>query len=173
MGTVAGLLTLAMLIYMIRPMRHDGSVSLTQAAVTAVLGLGAFGFTVPRALNGAASVNTSTTAVHVHSTLWPAYAGIAHRRALDGPLLVPLGGRRLPVGVDQDYRVVSLRGRGSRHVHGRGRLADTALDAGNNDVGQRLSGRGFGEPSAPSEERSLPSPVVLRAVRRMPALQRS
>ena len=90
MGTVAGLLTLAMLIYMIRPMRHDGSVSLTQAAVTAVLGLGAFGFTVARALNGAASVNTSTTAVHVHSTLWPAYAGIALGAVIAGAVITAL-----------------------------------------------------------------------------------
>jgi hypothetical protein len=76
-GTVGGLLTIAMLIYMIRPMRNDGAVSLAQAVVTAVLGLGAFGFTVARALNGSASVTTMTTTVQVHSTLWPAYAGIA------------------------------------------------------------------------------------------------
>lgn len=76
-GTVAGLLTLAMLVYMIRPIRRDGAVTLAQAVVTAVLGLGAFGFTVARALSGVASVTTPATTVQVQSTLWPAYAGIA------------------------------------------------------------------------------------------------
>jgi hypothetical protein len=97
-GTVAGLLTIAMLIYMIRPMRHEGAVSLTQAIVTAVLGLGAFSFTVARALNGSASVTTMTTTVQVHSTLWPAYAGIALGVVMAGAaitalVLVMLGAR--------------------------------------------------------------------------------
>ena len=89
-GTVAGLLTIAMLVYMIRPMRRDGSVNLTQAAVTAVLGVGAFAFTVARALNGAASVNTTTTAVQVHSTLWPAYAGMALGAVMAGAVVTAL-----------------------------------------------------------------------------------
>ena len=76
-GTVAGLLALAMLVYMIRPMRRDGAVDLVQAAVTAVLGLGAFGFATARALTGVASVTTPETAVQIQSTLWPAYVGIA------------------------------------------------------------------------------------------------
>lgn len=77
LGTVAGLLTLAMLVSMIRPLRHDGAVTLAQAVATGVLGLGAFGFAVARALTGTASVTTVETAVHVNSTLWPAYCGIA------------------------------------------------------------------------------------------------
>jgi len=90
LGTVAGLLTIAMLIYMIRPMRHEGAVSLTQAVVTAVLGLGAFGFTVARALNGSASVTTMTTTVQVHSTLWPAYVGIALGAIMAGAVITAL-----------------------------------------------------------------------------------
>jgi len=89
-GTVAGLLTIAMLIYMIRPMRHDGAVSLAQAVVVAALGLGAFGFTVARALNGSASVTTMTTTVQVHSTLWPAYAGIALAAIMAGAAITAL-----------------------------------------------------------------------------------
>lgn len=89
-GTVAGLLTIAMLIYMIRPIRHDGAVSLAQAVVVAVLGLGAFGFTVARALNGSASVTTMTTTVQVHSTLWPAYAGIALGAIMAGAAITAL-----------------------------------------------------------------------------------
>ena len=89
-GTVAGLLTLAMLIYMIRPIRQDGAVSLVQAVVTAVLGLGAFGFTVARALNGSASVTTMATTVQVHSTLWPAYAGIALGAIMAGAVITAL-----------------------------------------------------------------------------------
>jgi hypothetical protein len=89
-GTIAGLLTIAMLIYMIRPMRRDGTVNLAQAAVTAVLGLGAFGFTVARALNGSASVTTMTTTVQVHSTLWPAYVGIALAAIMAGAAITAL-----------------------------------------------------------------------------------
>jgi hypothetical protein len=77
LGTAAGLLTIAMLISMIRPLRHEGAVSPAQALTTGLLGLGAFGFTVARALGGSASVTTSATAVQIHATLWPAYAGIA------------------------------------------------------------------------------------------------
>jgi len=89
-GTVAGLLTIAMLVYMIRPMRRDGAVSLVQAAVTAVLGLGAFGFTVARALNGSASVTTMTTTVQIHSTLWPAYVGIVLGAIMAGAAITAL-----------------------------------------------------------------------------------
>jgi hypothetical protein len=89
-GTVAGLLTLAMLIYMIRPLRRDGAVGLAQAAVTAVLGLGAFGFATARALTGVASVTTPSTAVQVQSTLWPAYVGIALGAILAGATITAL-----------------------------------------------------------------------------------
>ena len=89
-GTVAGLLTIAMLIYMIRPMRHDGAVTLAQAVVTAVLGLGAFGFTVARALNGSASVTTMATTVQVHATLWPAYVGIVLAAIMAGAAITAL-----------------------------------------------------------------------------------
>jgi hypothetical protein len=89
-GTVAGLLTLAMLIYMIRPLRGSGTVTFGQAAVTAVLGLAAFGFTVSRALTGVASVATSVTAVQVQSTLWPAYVGIVLAAVVAGAAITAL-----------------------------------------------------------------------------------
>jgi hypothetical protein len=75
LGLVAGLLTIAMLVSMIRPMRV-GEVDLPHAAVTALLGLGAFAFATAAALTGSASVTTPAAAVRVESTLWPAYAGI-------------------------------------------------------------------------------------------------
>ena len=77
LGLVAGLLTIATLVYMIRPVRRDGSVDVAQAGVTAVLGLAVIGFTIAAALTGSAEVTTPTTSVQVGSTLWPAYAGIA------------------------------------------------------------------------------------------------
>lgn len=89
-GTVAGLLTIAMLVYMIRPMRRDGRVDLTQAAVTAVLGLGIFGFTVAAALTGAASVTTPASTVQVESTLWPAYVGIGLGAIVGGAVVTAL-----------------------------------------------------------------------------------
>jgi len=89
-GTVAGLLVLAMLVTMIRPLRRDGSVTLARAAVTGVLGLGAFGFTIARALNGTASVTTTTTAVRVQSTLWPAYVGIVLGAIVAGGVITAL-----------------------------------------------------------------------------------
>ena len=76
-GVVAGLLTIAMLVFMIRPLRRDASVTLAQAAVTAALGVAAAAFTVVAALTGSASVTAPTAAVEVGSTLWPAYVGIA------------------------------------------------------------------------------------------------
>jgi hypothetical protein len=77
LGTVAGLLTIAMLIAMIGPLRHEGAVALPRAMTTALLALGAFGFTVARAMSGSATVNTTATAVQAHATLWPAYLGVA------------------------------------------------------------------------------------------------
>lgn len=90
LGTVAGLLTIAMLVYMIRPVRGDGTVGFVQAAVTAMLGLGAFGFTVARALTGVASVTTPATSVQVQSTLWPAYVGIALATIIAGSVITAL-----------------------------------------------------------------------------------
>jgi len=102
-GTVAGLLGLAMLVAMIRPLRRDGAVTLARAAVTGVLGLGAFGFTVARALNGTASVTTPATAVHVQSTLWPAYVGIVLGGLVAAgvitALVLVMQGARAPSGV--------------------------------------------------------------------------
>jgi hypothetical protein len=76
-GVVAGLLAIAMLVYMIRPMRRAGRIDLVQAAATAALGVAVFGFTVAAAFRGTASITTPATAVEVGSRLWPAYAGIA------------------------------------------------------------------------------------------------
>jgi hypothetical protein len=75
-GVVAGLLTIAMLVYTIRPLRRAGRIEPVQAAVTAVLGVAVLGFTVAAAFRGTASVTAPTTAVEVGSRLWPAYAGI-------------------------------------------------------------------------------------------------
>ena len=75
-GVVAGLLTIAMLVYMIRPMRHAGRIDLVQAGVTGALGVAVLGFTVAAAFTGTASITAPETAVEVGSTLWPAYAGI-------------------------------------------------------------------------------------------------
>jgi hypothetical protein len=89
-GALAGLLTLAMLISMIRPMRRDGTVDVTQAVLTAVLGLGAFAFTVARALTGTASITTPVTAVEIQSALWPAYVGIALGAIVAGAVITTL-----------------------------------------------------------------------------------
>ena len=75
-GLVAGLVTIAMIVYMIRPVRHAGSIDLMQAAVTAVLGIAAFGFTVAAAFTGSTSISAPETAVEVGSRLWPVYVGI-------------------------------------------------------------------------------------------------
>lgn len=75
-GLVAGLVTIAMLVYMIRPLRHTASIDVVQATVTAVLGLAAFGFTTAAAFTGSASVTVPEAAVEIGSRLWPAYAGI-------------------------------------------------------------------------------------------------
>lgn len=75
-GLVAGLVTIAMLVYMIRPARHAGSIDFVQAAVTAVLGVAGLGFTIAAAFTGTASVTAPASAVEVGSRLWPAYAAI-------------------------------------------------------------------------------------------------
>jgi hypothetical protein len=89
-GTVAGLLTIAMLISMISPLRHEGAVGFGQALTTALLGIGAFGFTIARALGGEASVTTPASAVQVHATLWPAYAGVALGAVMAGAATIAL-----------------------------------------------------------------------------------
>ena len=76
LGLVAGLLTIAMLLFMIRPLRRTGSVDLLHAAVTAALGVAVAGFTIAAALTGSASITAPDTAVEVGSSLWPAYVGI-------------------------------------------------------------------------------------------------
>ena len=102
-GTVAGLLALAMLVGMIGPVRREGSVTLARAAATGVLGLGAFGFTVARALDGVASVTTPVTAVQVQATQWPTYVGIVLGAAVAGGMITALvlvmQGVRAPSGV--------------------------------------------------------------------------
>jgi hypothetical protein len=75
-GVVAGLLTIAMLVYMIRPLPRAGRIDLVQAAVTAALGVAVPGFTIAAAFRGTASITAPATAVEVGSRLWPAYAGI-------------------------------------------------------------------------------------------------
>jgi hypothetical protein len=89
-GLVAGLLTLAMLVYMLRPVRRAGAVDLVQAAVTAALGLGVFGFTVAAALTGSASITTPATSVEVGSRLWPAYVGMGLGAVVAAGVLVAL-----------------------------------------------------------------------------------
>ena len=76
LGLVAGLLVIAMLVYMIRPLRRDGSIDISQAAVAAALGLAVFGFAVAAALTGSASVTAPEAAVEIGATLWPAYVAI-------------------------------------------------------------------------------------------------
>jgi hypothetical protein len=75
-GVVAGLLTIGMLVYMIRPTRHAGRIDLVQAAVTAALGVAVLGFTVAAAFRGTAAITAPATAVEAGSRLWPAYVGI-------------------------------------------------------------------------------------------------
>jgi hypothetical protein len=75
-GVVSGLLTIAMLVYMIRPIRYAGAIDFMQAAVTAALGLAALGFTIAAALTTTASITAPETAIEVGSRLWPAYVGI-------------------------------------------------------------------------------------------------
>ena len=75
-GAVAGLATITMLLYMIRPVRHAGSIDLMQAAVTAVLGVAVFGFTIAAAFASSTSISAPATTVEVGSRLWPAYVGI-------------------------------------------------------------------------------------------------
>ena len=76
LGLVAGLLTIAMLLDMMRPLRRGGFVDLLQAAVTAALGIAVAGFTIAAALTDSASITAPETAVEIGSRLWPAYAGI-------------------------------------------------------------------------------------------------
>jgi hypothetical protein len=77
LGLVAGLLTIGMLVYMIRPLRHKGSIDIVQAAVAAVLGLAVFGFATAAALTGSASIKAPEAAVEIGATMWPAYVAIA------------------------------------------------------------------------------------------------
>lgn len=75
-GLVAGLVTIAMLVYMMRPVRHAGSIDFVQAVVTAACGVAALGFTIAAAFSSPASVTAPDSAVEVGSRLWPAYVGI-------------------------------------------------------------------------------------------------
>jgi hypothetical protein len=75
-GLVAGLVTIALLVYMARPLRADASLDVTQAVLTCILGVSAFALTVAAALTGSASVTAPLTAVEVSQRLWPAYVGI-------------------------------------------------------------------------------------------------
>src|SRR5579871_6560401 len=76
LGLVAGLAAIAMLIYMIRPVRHSGVIDLAQAAITSGLGFVVLGFTMAAALTGSASVTAPETTIKVGSKLWPSYMGI-------------------------------------------------------------------------------------------------
>jgi hypothetical protein len=76
-GLVAGLLTIALLVAMIRPLRGDGSVAAEVAATTAAIGVAILGFTIAAALTGSASVDAPAASVEVGAHLWPAYAGVA------------------------------------------------------------------------------------------------
>lgn len=76
-GLVAGLLAIALLVSIVRPLRRDGAVDEGQAATTALIALAAAGFTIGAALTGSVSINAPGAAVQVGSRLWPAYAGIA------------------------------------------------------------------------------------------------
>jgi len=75
-GLVAGLAAIAMLIYMMRPVRHSGVIDYAQASVTSVLGFVVLGLTIAAALTGSASVTVPETAIQVGSKLWPSYVGI-------------------------------------------------------------------------------------------------
>ncbi|HLX33497.1 MAG TPA: hypothetical protein VKR79_12160 [Gaiellaceae bacterium] len=75
-GLIAGFVTIAMLVYLIRPMRQGG-VDVQAVAVTAALGLASVGFTIAAAFTGTSSV-TATGAIAVIATRqWAAYAGMA------------------------------------------------------------------------------------------------
>jgi len=76
LGLVAGLSAIAMLIYMIRPIRRPGVIDLAQAAITSGLGFTVLGFTIAAALTGSASVTAPETTIQVGSKLWPSYVGI-------------------------------------------------------------------------------------------------
>ena len=75
-GVVAGLVTIAMLVFMIRPARHSGVIDFVQAAVTAALGLAVLGFAIAAAFTSSASITVPAAAIAVGSRLWPSYAGI-------------------------------------------------------------------------------------------------
>ena len=75
-GLLAGFVTIALLVYLTRPLRVGGVTDVPQAAVGGILGLASLGFTVAAAFTGASPVTTSAGAVQVGHHLWPAYAGI-------------------------------------------------------------------------------------------------
>jgi hypothetical protein len=75
-GLVAGLVTIALLVYMIRPLRREADMDAVQAALTCVLGVAVLTLTLAAALTGSASVTSPAAAVEVSTRLWPAYIGI-------------------------------------------------------------------------------------------------
>jgi hypothetical protein len=107
-GVVAGLVTIAMLVYMIRPMRRPGPIDFVQAVVTAALGLAVFGFTTAAALTASASVSTPGALVEVGSRLWPAYGGIGLCAVVAAGTLVALA--ELLRGVTAPVRSISPAG---------------------------------------------------------------
>ncbi len=75
-GVAAGLVAIALLVFMIRPARHSGAIDFVQGAVTGALGLAVLGFTVAAAFTSTTSITAPATAITAGSRLWPAYAGI-------------------------------------------------------------------------------------------------
>lgn len=75
-GVIAGLLTLGLVAYMLRPLRGGGELDITQAAVSAMLGLAVLAFTVAAALTASASVAGPAGSIEVGTHLWPAYLGV-------------------------------------------------------------------------------------------------
>lgn len=75
-GLFAGFVTIATLVSLGRSMRSGIAVDLTQAAVTAALGLASLGFTIGAALAATNSVTVSGGAQEIATREWPAYAGI-------------------------------------------------------------------------------------------------
>ena len=75
-GVIAGLLTLGLVGYMLRPLRNEGELDVAQVAISAMLGLAVLAFTVTAALTSAASVSGPAGSIEVGTHLWPAYLGI-------------------------------------------------------------------------------------------------